>query len=208
MLVVLTAGLLSLMASGGEPLFFDTNDTGLPPADVPTIKPWKVVPLDPAYGGQWVVAADLNADGKVEFVACENHNVGDVHYTSTAVAHDLDGTVLWRWAIRTSGERNGITMSPARSMTGTATAKLKSFSPPKALSSNSTAGPVRRNAASDPRRCHRLHRLCRSRRPKAAHRYPCQGPLPQYLRLQLLRQATLACQGSGRLSNRPPASSD
>ena len=64
---------------------------------MPTIKPWKIVPLDPDYGGQWVVAADLNADGKVEFVACENHNVGDVHYTSTAVAHDLDGTVLWRW---------------------------------------------------------------------------------------------------------------
>jgi len=97
MLVVLIVGLLSLTAGGVEPLFFDTNDTGPSPAGVPSIKPSKVVPLDPNYGGQWVVAADLNADGAVEFVACENHNVGDVHYTSTAVAHDLNGMVLWRW---------------------------------------------------------------------------------------------------------------
>jgi len=97
MLVVLMVGLLSLTADGGEPLFFDVNDAGPSAANVPAVKPWKVVPLDPNYGGQWVVAADLNADGRVEFVACENHNVGDVHYTSTAVAHDLDGAVLWRW---------------------------------------------------------------------------------------------------------------
>ncbi len=97
MLVTMIIGLFALTAGAVDPLFFDTNDADLPPADVPIIKPWKVVPLDPDYGGQWVVAADLNADGEVEFVACENHNVGDVHYTSTAVAQDLDGTVLWRW---------------------------------------------------------------------------------------------------------------
>lgn len=97
MLLMMIAGIFSLTTGATEPLFFDTNDTGRPPADAPTITVWKVVPLDPDYGGQWVVAADLNADGKVEFIACENHNVGDVHYTSTAVAQDLDGTVLWRW---------------------------------------------------------------------------------------------------------------
>jgi hypothetical protein len=97
MLVTMMVGLLALTAGAVEPLFFDTNDTGPPPADVPAIKPWRTVSLDPDYGGQWVVAADLNADGEVEFVACENHNVDDVHYTSTAVAHHLDGTVLWRW---------------------------------------------------------------------------------------------------------------
>jgi hypothetical protein len=97
MLVAMIVGVFSLTAGTVDPLFFDTSDTGPPPADVPAVKPWKIVPLDPDYSGQWVVAADLDADGKVEFVACENHNVGDVHYTSTAVAHDLDGTVLWRW---------------------------------------------------------------------------------------------------------------
>jgi hypothetical protein len=97
MLVTMIVVLLSLTAGAVDPLFFDTNDTGPLPAGVASIKPWKIVRLDPDYGGQWVVASDLDADGQVEFVACENHNVGDVHYTSTAAAHDLDGTVLWRW---------------------------------------------------------------------------------------------------------------
>jgi hypothetical protein len=97
MLVTIIVGLLALPAGAIDAVFFDTNDTGSPAADVPAVKPWKTVPLDRDYGGQWVVAADLDADGEVEFVACENHNVGDVHYTSTAAAHKLDGTVLWHW---------------------------------------------------------------------------------------------------------------
>jgi hypothetical protein len=96
-LITMVLGLFAITAGATAPLLFDTNDTGQPPPDVPTIKPWRTLRLDPDYGGQWVVAADLDADGEVEFVACENHNVGDVHYTSTAVAHHLDGTVLWRW---------------------------------------------------------------------------------------------------------------
>jgi hypothetical protein len=96
-LIAMIVGFFSLAAGPVNPLFFDTSDTGPPREDVPVVKSWKVVGLDPDYGGQWVVAADLDADGAVEFVACENHNVADVHYTSTAVAHHLDGTVLWRW---------------------------------------------------------------------------------------------------------------
>jgi len=105
MLVVIIVGLFSFVGGAADPLVFDTNDMGPPPADVPVIKPWKIVPLDPDYGGQWVVAADLDADGEVEFVACENHNVDDVHYTSTAVAHDLDSTVLWRWGDPDTGRK-------------------------------------------------------------------------------------------------------
>jgi len=97
MLVAMIISFFSLTAGAAEPLFFDTNDAGPPSASVPAIKPWKIVPLDSDYGGQWVVAADLNGDGEVEFVACENHNAGDLHYTSTAVAEDPNGTVLWRW---------------------------------------------------------------------------------------------------------------
>ncbi|MEN6427901.1 MAG: hypothetical protein ABFE13_21315 [Phycisphaerales bacterium] len=104
--VAIIVGLVSVAAGGVDPLFFDTHDTGQPSADVPVIRPWRVVPLDPDYGGQWVVAADLDADGEVEFVACENHNVGDVHYTSTAVAQNLDGTVLWRWGDPDMGRKN------------------------------------------------------------------------------------------------------
>ena len=94
--VTVMVGLVSVAAGTADPVFFDTRDTGPTPADVPVVRPWRIVPLDPNYGGQWVVAADLDADGEVEFVACENHNVGDVHYTSTAVAQNLDGSVLWR----------------------------------------------------------------------------------------------------------------
>lgn len=95
--VTAMAGLVSVAAGAADPAFFDTRDTGPAPADVPVVRPWRTVPLDPNYGGQWVVAADLDADGEVEFVACENHNVGDIHYTSTAVAQNLDGSVRWRW---------------------------------------------------------------------------------------------------------------
>lgn len=93
-------------ACAAEPTHFDTADHGKPSADIPTIAPWKVVPLDSDYGGQWVVAADIDRDGAVEFIACENHNVGDVHSTSTAAAHKLDGTVMWRWGDPEIGRKN------------------------------------------------------------------------------------------------------
>ncbi len=105
-LAVVIVCAFSLTVRAADPECFDVNDVGAPPVGVPSIKPWKVVPLDPDYGGQWVVAADLDADGEVEFVSCENHNVGDVHYTSTAVALDLDGKVLWRWGDPDVGRKN------------------------------------------------------------------------------------------------------
>ena len=79
------------------PRYFDTSDIDAPGGSAPMIAPWKVVRLDPAYSGLWVAAGDLDGDGEVEIVSAENFNEGDVHYTSTAVAQKLDGTVLWRW---------------------------------------------------------------------------------------------------------------
>lgn len=76
---------------------FNVTDTGDPAAGAPEIAPWKTIRLDPEYGGQWVVAADLDKDGCVEIVSAENFNKDDTHYTSTAVAQRLDGTVLWKW---------------------------------------------------------------------------------------------------------------
>ena len=80
-----------------DALYFDVKDVGEPGQETPLIQPWKVVPLDPEYGGQWVVAGDVNADGEVEIVSAENLNENDVHYTSAVAAQRLDGTVLWRW---------------------------------------------------------------------------------------------------------------
>lgn len=76
---------------------YDIRDVGEPQGIQSMIQPWKVVSLDAEYAGQWVVAGDVDGDGQVEIVSAENVNEDDVHYTSTAVAQKLDGTVLWRW---------------------------------------------------------------------------------------------------------------
>ena len=87
------------------PLVFDTEDTGTPPSDIPVIEPWRTIPLDPDYGGQWVVAGDLDNDGDVEIVSAENVNADDVHYTSAVAAQNLDGSVLWRWGESDAGRK-------------------------------------------------------------------------------------------------------
>jgi hypothetical protein len=95
-----------LYAKQGQPLYFDVKDTGKPADNVPVIEPWKIVALDPEYGGQWVVISDVDGDGEVEIVSAENVNKNDVHYTSTAVAQKLDGSVLWRWGNPAIGRKN------------------------------------------------------------------------------------------------------
>jgi hypothetical protein len=82
------------------------NDTGELDDKVPLIQPFRIVPLDPDYGGHWVVAGDVDGDGKVEIVSSENVNKGDVHYTCTAVAQNLDGSVLWTWGNPDIGRKN------------------------------------------------------------------------------------------------------
>lgn len=86
-----------LCAKDGAPVYYDVKDADERPTEVPLIEPWKIVPLDAEYGGQWVVAGDMDGDGQAEIVSAENVNNGDVHYTSAAVAQELDGSVLWRW---------------------------------------------------------------------------------------------------------------
>lgn len=69
------------------------------------VQPWKVIALDPSYGGAWVVAGDLTGDGAVEIVSARNVDANDVHFTSAAVAQRLDGSVLWRWGDPAVGRR-------------------------------------------------------------------------------------------------------
>jgi hypothetical protein len=87
----------SLEAKQKDFIYFDVKDVGEPTGKVHVIEPWKIISLDPEYGGQWVVAGDVDGDDEVEIVSAENVNKNDVHYTSTAVAQKLDGSVLWRW---------------------------------------------------------------------------------------------------------------
>ncbi|MFM8414302.1 MAG: hypothetical protein ACKOCX_06215 [Planctomycetota bacterium] len=70
------------------------------------VQPWRRVTLDREYGGAWVVAGDLDGDGAVEIVSARNVSRNDVHFTSSAVAQRLDGSVLWRWGNPTIGRRN------------------------------------------------------------------------------------------------------
>ncbi len=87
--------LLSLM--GSLVLRLPACASESPDVNAPLIQPWRRVALDPDYGGEWVVAGDLDGDGKVELVSARNVNNNDVHYTSAVVAQRLDGRVMWRW---------------------------------------------------------------------------------------------------------------
>lgn len=85
---------------------FDVSDNGLADPAVPEIAPWKTITLDPDYGGQWLVAGDVDGDGAVEIVSAENFNDVDTHYTSAVAVQRLDGSTLWRWGKPEIGRKN------------------------------------------------------------------------------------------------------
>lgn len=84
---------------------FIVRDVGPVKDDIHQITPWKVVVLEPEYGGQWITAGDLDGDGAPEIVSAENFNEGDVHYTSAVAAQRLDGSVLWMWGDPAKGRK-------------------------------------------------------------------------------------------------------
>ena len=84
---------------------FSVRDVDRVKPEVPGIAPWKTVVLEPEYGGQWLVAGELDGDGAPEIVSAENFNEGDVHYTSAVAAQRLDGSVLWRWGDPNKGRK-------------------------------------------------------------------------------------------------------
>lgn len=73
---------------------------GEKPKLVDYIEPWKIVTIDEAYGGKWVLAADVDNDGEAELVSCRSqydlYN-NDNHEVRTACAMELDGTYIWTW---------------------------------------------------------------------------------------------------------------
>lgn len=97
LLMVALASRGTLAADLPVPQWFDIDARGGGPNKASSIQPWRRVPLDPQYGGAWVVAGDLTGDGAAEIVSARNVDRRDVHYTSAVVAQRLDGTVLWRY---------------------------------------------------------------------------------------------------------------
>ena len=78
------------------PLLYRTPLEDISP-EMPRIQPWRSIRLDDAYKGMWIVAGDVDGDGEAEILSARVHDIGDVHYTVSVVAHKLDGSVLWKW---------------------------------------------------------------------------------------------------------------
>jgi len=96
-LVTLVGGLLPQSAATANSLLFDVNEAGDPGNRAPIVQPWRRVALDPECAGAWIVAGDVDGDGRPEIVSARNVDKNDVHYTSAVVAQRLGGSVLWRW---------------------------------------------------------------------------------------------------------------
>ncbi len=90
-------------AEESQAVRFDILDPGPSAQDVPQINPWKTIHLDPEYGGNWCVTGDLDGDGQPEIVSAKNKYGDGIHYTTSAVAHRLDGSILWKWGNPTEG---------------------------------------------------------------------------------------------------------
>ena len=99
-------GLASYAAEPQTPKPFETDARGVPSGEAPVVKPWRVITVDPQYGGYWVVAGDVDGDGQVEIVAARNFNKNDSHFTSAIAVQRLDGSVLWRWGDPQTGRPN------------------------------------------------------------------------------------------------------
>ncbi|MDQ1256446.1 MAG: hypothetical protein QG656_1042 [Candidatus Hydrogenedentes bacterium] len=105
--LIVLLGISSMLYAEDSPsLQFDLQDRGQDGDTGEQVAPWKTVKLDPDFGGQWVVAGDIDGDRQTEIVSAENFNEGDVHYTSSAAAQKLDGSVLWRWGDPAIGRKN------------------------------------------------------------------------------------------------------
>jgi len=68
--------------------------------DGPMVQPWKSIRQDTKYGGQWLVAGDLDGDGQAELVTARHAD----QRVTTVLATKLDGSVLWRWGQPDTGK--------------------------------------------------------------------------------------------------------
>jgi hypothetical protein len=92
---VTAIAILSILAPGPEP--FRVN---CPDLDGPAVSPSHTIRLDTRYAGEWLVAGDLDGDGRAEFIAARNDNQA----VTGAAAYRLDGTLLWTWGEEGKGK--------------------------------------------------------------------------------------------------------
>jgi len=96
----------ALCAKQDVPVYYDIKDVGEPKDRTSMIWPWKVVSLDAEYGGQWMVAGDVDGDGRVEIVSSEKVfcNLSGGKISSDVLvknryhqiwAYDQAGNLLW-----------------------------------------------------------------------------------------------------------------
>jgi hypothetical protein len=69
--------------------------------DGPVSLPWKIIDPDLAYHGQWLVAGDLDGDGKAEILTARQ----DRQEVTTLLATRLDGSTLWHWGEPNAGKQ-------------------------------------------------------------------------------------------------------
>jgi len=86
---------LSVLVQGPEP--FRVNCADL---DGAAVSPSRIIPLDTGYAGEWLVAGDLDGDGRAEFIAARNDNQA----VTSAAAYRLDGALMWTWGEESKGK--------------------------------------------------------------------------------------------------------
>ena len=80
-----------------RPKYFDVLTYGKDYSEVPVVRPWRTIQVDPSRAGQWIVAGDLDGDGEVELVSARNNPDRPSQEVVSVITHKLDGTVLWEW---------------------------------------------------------------------------------------------------------------
>ena len=93
------------IARADQPAPFEIDACGIPATDAPVVTAWRTITLDAQYGGQWIVAGDVDGDGEIEIVSAQNYNENDNHFTSAVAVQKLDGNILWRWGDPSLGRR-------------------------------------------------------------------------------------------------------
>jgi len=81
---------------GPSPFTADLRDTLKPP----WVRPTRVIAMDTRFAGQWLVAGDLDGDGRVDFLSARN----DRQAITAMSAYGPDGRVLWRWGKAGAGK--------------------------------------------------------------------------------------------------------